>query len=198
MLKWIFPIMLFTACTGQVLEGDFEDEGVIKEYIASSIIPKSHTDRSKKQVKSICLPEPNKEFIKLKAEKNNSICVYDYLIMHLDSLEERSIKEVDEFWGAIKWEQHFKGGVFYKFTTYIEIGYGGELYTQCRDKAVFLSVLTKVIEIKDDPNPDVWPNNYIWKNDSTLYESKTELEGCHFAIKINEIGYYFLTWTCAC
>ncbi|MDG1914787.1 MAG: hypothetical protein P8I55_09390 [Crocinitomix sp.] len=41
-----------------------------------------------------------------------------------------------------------------------------------------MRVLSSVIELKDDPDPDSWKQEYMWKNDSTLYESECYLKRC--------------------
>ena len=196
MLKWMFPLVVLTACVSSNPE-PFEEQGEIREYQPKLIVPKEPSVESMRRLKSVCLPDVNDEFAALKLLNGKGVGVYEYLILQIDSLAERTILETDSFWGPTKWEQQFKNGVLYKSFIDVEVGFGGELYSKCRDKDAFFSVISKVIE-RSSPKLSEWGSEYVWKNDSTLYEPKTELEGCHYYIKMDEKGYYLLTWTCAC
>ncbi len=196
MLKWIIPLVVLAACAKSNPE-PIQEQGVIMEYRSELIVPKEVVRESLDKLKSVCLPDVNEKFTALKKEGSNNVGVYEYLISHLDSLAERTILETDDFWGPTKWEQQFKNGVLFKALIFVEVGFGGELHTKCRDKDAFFSVISKVIE-RSSQKLSEWGSEYVWKNDSTLYEPKTELEGCHYYIKMDEKGYYLLTWTCAC
>ncbi len=197
MIKWIIPLVLLSACVNSNSE-PLEEKGVIMEYVPELILQKESSKKSVNRLKSICLPAINEEFEALKMQNENSANVYEYLVLHLDSLAKRTVLEMDDFWGTTKWVQRFKNGVFYSYSLYVEVGFGGELYTKCRDKEAFFSVISKVIERRDNQDSNVWGSAYVWKDYSTLYEPKTELEGCHYTIKVDEKEYYFLTWTCGC
>jgi hypothetical protein len=197
MIKWIIPLLVLTACGGDEIEKTPESYGEIMEYIPPVILPKEKRDTLNTRLKSICLPGVSQKFRKLKDE-DPYVGVYEYLSLSLDSLVQRKLLLDDEYVGRTEWEQSFKGGVYYKHIVYHEIGNGGVIRTKCRDKSDFVAVLSSVIELEDDPDPNSWKQEYRWKNDSTLYEPKNELVGCHYHVKIDDKGYYFMMWTCAC
>lgn len=106
MFKWIFPFLIFTACISTESEAPIVGNGKtkVKEYMLSKpsqIVTKGHMDILVRQLKSVCLPELNLEFIQLKVEKGNIDPEYRYLSMHLDSMGKRKVLEKDDFWGAL-------------------------------------------------------------------------------------------------
>ncbi|MDG1914786.1 MAG: hypothetical protein P8I55_09385 [Crocinitomix sp.] len=111
MFKWIVPLLLLTGYAGTSIDESLELDGEIIEYVPTPILPKDKRDTANTQQQSICLPPPSDQFLKLKEKAY--VGVYEYLILTLDSLDERIIILVDDYCGRTEWEQDFKGGVYY-------------------------------------------------------------------------------------
>lgn len=159
-------------------------------------------------LKRACLPEPSQEFMdwkyddQLKQFYPETIYgfvtdeIYHYLIMTLDSIETKQVVKTDSVWGPYEWTQNFEGSVKYRHIDYLEVGLGGWLLTSCTDKSEFLRAVDPVI--KSIPSPHDGNPNYVWKNDSTLYQPESELVGCHYEIRTDSLGHYSLKWYCGC
>lgn len=154
-----------------------------------------------------CLPYPDQRFLDGSLQDSQGLKTgradygdfsmdnfYLYLVLHLDSLNAKQLIAEDDFWGPVEWTQSFENGVEYYHIDYVEVGTGGELHTRCKDKSTFIAVLSPMFS---DRSFDEQTRNR-WNRDSTYYGPGDLTAGCHYDVKHDENGFFYLHWTCAC
>jgi hypothetical protein len=209
MKYFVGSIILFSivACKPEIVAEKNMDEHFKNEYRTVSFRD-SLADSSRFPERVRCIPNPSDFFIRMlegevpkpyqtsrqyRFEIDN---VYLYLMYHLDSLDQKHVTKVDDFWGPYEWSQAFENGVYYYHLDYLEVGSSGKLFTKCRDKPTFVQAITPVI--KDRYNYPNYDPNYQWNHDSTVYEPLNQAAGCHYQIKRDSLDFLILDWICAC